>query len=95
MHYVRPINFRLQAHITYYYVYNPTKVLLLTLPSYLNLGIFANMTQNLKSNTKLTYVFFWNFDLPLSPLKFRLFTKMPSLFVFFLKMDDFHVSHLG
>ena len=37
------------------------------------------MTQNLKSNTKLTHIFFelW---LSLSPPKFRLFTKMPSLF---------------
>lgn len=53
---------------------------------------FAKLTQNSKSNLKLTYVFFWIFRLPYSPHKFILFTKMPLVFFFLFENDIFTLS---
>ena len=45
------------------------------------------------SHTQNQPMFFWNFDLTLSPPKFRLFTKMPSLFfLFFFENTYFTLS---
>ena len=55
-------------------------------------GIFAKLPQNMKSTTKLTYVFL-EFFLSYSPHKFTLFTKMPLAF-FFLSEMTFLLSQL-
>ena len=54
--------------------------------------IFAKLTQNSKSTTKLTHAFFLTFSLSYSSHKFRLFTKMSLIFFLIFENSIFTFS---